>query len=110
MRRESQHVRLSHLVVVHVAKKENSSMNPIVGAISVLALNLPISAEESQADPGTPAEQYAALLREYRPASGGMREAKSDLQRKAVVERLGTFPLKFVELAGCSPKRGTGRC
>ena len=79
-------------------------MNPIVAAISFLALCLPIVAGVSQADQGTPAEQYAALLREYRPVSGGMRKAKTDLQRKAAVELLATFPRKFVELAENNPQ------
>jgi hypothetical protein len=70
----------------------------------VLALSLPIVAGVSRADPGTPAEQYAALLKEYRPVSGGMRKATTDLQRKAAVELLGTYPSKFVELAEKNPK------
>jgi hypothetical protein len=73
-------------------------MTPIVGAVSVLVC-LPFAADESQLNLGTPAEQYAALLKEYIPASGGIRNAKTDLQRKAAVERLGTFPPKFLELA-----------
>ncbi|MBL7041512.1 MAG: redoxin domain-containing protein [Pirellulaceae bacterium] len=63
-----------------------------------------LAEEGGQADPGTPAEQCAALLREYRPVSGGMRKAKTDLERKAAVERIGTFPAKFVELAEKNPR------
>lgn len=66
--------------------------------------SLPVVAGASQAEPGTPAEQYAALLREYRPVSGGMRKATTDLQRKAAVELLGTYPPKFVELAEKYPQ------
>jgi len=66
-------------------------MNSIVGAISVLAFSLPIAADESQADPGTPAEQCAALLREYRAASGAFRKASTDQQRKTAVGRLKLF-------------------
>ncbi len=78
-------------------------MKLIVAAILVFSSFLSIIASEGQNKPGTPAEQYAALLREYRPASGGIRKAKTDLQRKAVVERLGTFPMKFLELAEKHP-------
>jgi hypothetical protein len=80
------------------------SVNPILRAISVLALSLPITANESEVNPGTPAEQYKALLREYRPASGGMRKAKTDLERRVAVERLATYPQKFVKLAEKNPK------
>ena len=74
-------------------------MKPIVGGISAIALSLSIVAGVSRADPGTPAEQYAAIVKEYRPVSSGMRNATTDLARKAAVERLATFPSKFVELA-----------
>ncbi len=83
---------------------ESNSMKSVMGAVSLLALSLPICADESQADSGTPAEQYAALLKEYRPVSGGMRKATTDLQRKAAVELLGTFPSKFLELAEKNPR------
>ena len=73
-------------------------MNHVVGVILVLALGLSISAAAAADNPATPAEQYAALLREYNPASSGMRKAESDLQRKAAVERLGKFAPKFVKL------------
>ncbi len=78
-------------------------MKLIVAAILVFASLLSIVASEGQNKTGTPAEQYAALLREYRPASGGIRKAKTDPQRKAAVERLGTFPPKFLELAEKHP-------
>ena len=45
----------------------------------LLPATLLIAADESPADSGTPAETYAALLREYRPVSGGMRQAETDL-------------------------------
>lgn len=83
---------------------ESNSMKSVIGAFSLLALSLPFCADESQADSGTPAEQYTALLKEYRPVSGGMRKATTDLQRKAVVELLGTYPSRFVELAAKHPE------
>ena len=83
---------------------ESNSMKSVIGAVSLLALSLPFCADESQADSGTPAEQYATLLKEYRPVSGGMRKATTDLQRKAAVELLGTYPSRFVELAAKYPE------
>ena len=79
-------------------------MNPIVGAISVLAMSLSIAVKAGQADAGTPKQQYSAILKEYHPASGGLRKARSDLERKAAVERLAAFSSKFVELAAKHPK------
>ena len=74
-------------------------MKSVIATISAVALSLLIAADESQAAPGTPAEQYAALLKEYGPISRGMRDAKTDAQRKVAVERLSKFPSKFIDLA-----------
>lgn len=79
-------------------------MKPIIGVLSVLTLSLSISASESQDKTSTPAKQYTALLREYRPVSGRMRKATTDQQRKAAVERLAVYPAKFVELAEKNPQ------
>lgn len=38
-------------------------MNSVVGAMLILALNLSIAASETEDNPATPAEQYAALLK-----------------------------------------------
>ncbi len=78
-------------------------MNRIVQAVTVLTLSLPMVAGVSRADAGTPAEQYAALLKEYRPVSSGMRGANTDRERKEAVERLGVYPAKFLELAEKHP-------
>ena len=83
---------------------ESNSMKPIVGILSVLALSLTIAVKTSQADPGAPRQQYSAILKEYNPASAGMRNATTDLERKAAVERLAAFPSKFVELAAKHPR------
>ena len=48
---------------------------------------------------GTPAQQYAMLLKEYGPASGKMRTALTDVERKTAVEKLATFASKFIDLA-----------
>lgn len=78
------------------------AMQPNVVSILVLAMSLPNAV---QADPGTPKQQYSAILKEYNLASGGVRKAKTDLERKSVVERMATFPSKFVEI-----RSRTGRC
>lgn len=79
-------------------------MKPIFGAISVLALSLTIAADESRYASTTPAQHYTALLRDYQPASSGLREAKTDLQRIACVQLLGEYPARFVALAEKYPK------
>ena len=79
-------------------------MQPVVGVISAIAISLPITTEAGQADLGTPRQQYSAILKEYNPASGGLRKATTDLERKAAVERLARFPSKFVELAVKHPE------
>ncbi|MDA0591607.1 MAG: redoxin domain-containing protein [Planctomycetota bacterium] len=71
--------------------------------VAVISLALPVVAA-GQADSLTPAQQYSAILNEYRPASGGTRSAKTDLERKEAVERMGSFASKFVELAAKFPK------
>ncbi len=79
-------------------------MKLIVGAISAIAMSLPLVVDADQADSGTPRQQYSAILKEYNPASGGMRKATTDLERKAAVERLAAFSSKFVELAAKHPE------
>lgn len=69
------------------------------GVIAGLAMCLLPGDCADAEDSMTPAEQYAALLREYQTVSGGMRDAKTDPQRKAAAERLGAFAPRFVELA-----------
>ena len=57
-----------------------------------------------QADTGTPQQQYAAIMKAYTPVSGGMRKAKTDLERKMAVEELAKFSSRFVELAAKYPE------
>lgn len=64
-----------------------------------LAMSLPIAAFAGQTDVKTPAQEYSAIFKVYSTISGGMREAKTDLDRKAAVEELAPFALKFVDLA-----------
>jgi hypothetical protein len=77
-------------------------MKLIVIAISAIAMSLPIAVEARQ-NALPPTQQYAAILKEYNPASAGLRKAATDLERKAAVERLARFPSKFVELAAKHP-------
>ncbi len=79
-------------------------MRLIVGTILVLTLSLAISEIEAQDNPRTLADQYSEIFKEYSSVSGGMRKATTDLQRKAVVERMANFSSKFVELAAKHPK------
>jgi hypothetical protein len=79
-------------------------MNLVARAIVVLAFGLSVLTSNAEENPATPAEQYAALLREYNPASGALRKADTDLQRKAAVERLGTFSARFVKLVEDNPQ------
>ena len=78
-------------------------MNPIVVAVLVLSLSLPIAVDAGHVNPGTPKQQYSAIFKEYRPVSGGLRNAKTDLERKAAVDRLAAFSSKFLDLAAKYP-------
>jgi hypothetical protein len=78
-------------------------MNPIVVAVLVLSLSLPIAVDAGHVNPGTPKQQCSAIFKEYSPISGGLRNAKTDLERKAAVERLAAFSSKFLDLAAKYP-------
>ncbi len=78
-------------------------MKLVVAAILMLLLSLSTSAGQAQDDPGTPKQQYSALMKEYNPASGALRKAMTDLDRKAAVERLATFASRFIALAEKHP-------
>ncbi len=69
-------------------------------ALSLFSLaGLAFTADPAQAQPDNPAEQYTALMREYRPASSAMRRATTDLERKQAVEGMAAFRPKFLEFA-----------
>jgi hypothetical protein len=78
-------------------------MISISRAFAVLVLVSSILPTARGAEPRTLAQQYSALLKEYRPISGGTRNAKTDAERKLVVERMAAFAPKFVELAAKYP-------
>lgn len=79
-------------------------MKAFVRTLAALAFSLSIVAGHVNADPGTPVEQYAALLKEYGPASGALRMAETDLERKVAVENLGAYPSRFLDFAEKYPK------
>ncbi len=73
--------------------------------ILLVCLSAPPDENKVQEPPASSlAEQYRALLKEYHEASGEFRRAKTDEERKAAVENLDRFPLKFLELAERNPK------
>lgn len=74
-------------------------MNQISAAIIIFLAGMPQMLLGADGDTVTPAAEYAALFKEYGPVAGGMRKAKTDLERKVAVERLSTYPAKFVDLA-----------
>ena len=82
-------------------------MKQIVGIIAGFALSATIALEEGRCDPGTPKQQYSALLKEYYPVAGGMRKATTDFERKAAVESIAAYPSKFMEIAEKYPKSHT---
>lgn len=79
-------------------------MNIRVGILFLLAGCVLDGIAGQQAKPRSPAAQYAALLKEYNTAAGGIRTAKTDEQRRLHVERLGKFPARFLTLAETHPK------
>ena len=80
-------------------------MGRIVGGILVLVLGLSVAAAEDSKDkPATPAEQYKGLLKEYQDARADLAKAKTDEERKKIVERRDKLPPRFLELAENNPK------
>ena len=74
-------------------------MRPFLIAISVLSWGEPFVAAAGQTEPSKANQEYSALFRDYSSVSGGLRDASTDAERKAAVERLGAFAPKFVDLA-----------
>jgi hypothetical protein len=80
-------------------------MNRIVGGTLVLVLGLPVAAEyKGGSKPATPAEQYRALLKESQDMPEDLSKARTAEERRKVVARLQTLPLRFLELAEKHPK------
>ena len=76
-------------------------MNHMVRGILVLLLGLSVAADgdERQDKPATPAQQYEALLKEHQDVPEALAKATTDDDRKQVLKRLQTLPLRFLELA-----------
>lgn len=74
------------------------------GILGAGVLCLLIATSSGAADAGAPNAEYGALLKQYSTASGGIRTAKTDEQRRLHVERLGKFPARFLALAEKHPK------
>jgi hypothetical protein len=72
--------------------------------IVVLGMSMARAQDERRDKPATPAEQYQALLKESQNAPGDLSRAKTAEERKQVAARLGTLPLRFLELAEKNPK------
>jgi hypothetical protein len=70
----------------------------------VLGLSVALAEGERQVKPATPAEQYQSLLKERQDQPETLSSAKTAEERKEVVARLGTLPLRFLELAEKNPK------
>jgi hypothetical protein len=79
-------------------------MRPLLIAISVLSWGQPFVAEAGQSEPSKANQEYSAIFKAYSSVSGGLRDAKTDAERKAAVERLGAFASKFVDLAAKHPQ------
>lgn len=74
------------------------------GILGAGVLCLLIATSSGADDAGAPDAEYAALLKQYSTASGGIRTAKTDEERRLHVERLGKFPARFLALAEKHPK------
>src|SRR6516162_2023956 len=75
-------------------------MGRMVGGILVLGLGLTVVAgQEAPARPATPAEQYAALVKEFGEAAHANWKAATDEERKQAAARVEPLPLKLLELA-----------
>src|SRR5437879_1861659 len=90
-------------------------MHRIIGGILALVLGMPVLAAEDEGQdqhPGTPEQQYKALLKKYNDAlheyAKAYREAKTAEEQQKVVQEKYPWPdkyaSKFLELAKKNPK------
>ena len=80
-------------------------MDRIAGGILVLVLGLSVAAaEEGRDKPATPAEQFQALIKDYQSARADLAKAKTDEERKKLIERRDKVPPKILELAQNHPR------
>ena len=74
------------------------------GFILVLGMSVAYAQQERGDRPAKPAEQFQALLKESQDAPAELSKAKTAEERRQVAARLGTLPLRFVELAEKNPQ------
>jgi hypothetical protein len=80
-------------------------MGRMVGGILLLGLGLSVAAgQEAPARPATPAEQYAALVKEFGEAAHANWTAATDEERKQAARRVEPLPLRLLELAEKNPR------
>jgi len=72
--------------------------------ILVLGMSVAQAQDERRDKSGTPAEQYQALLKESQDAPEDLPKAKTAEERRRAAARLGSLPLRFVELAEKNPR------
>src|SRR5262249_54951435 len=86
--------------------REGDSMHQVAwgGFLLVLGISMAKAQEERGDRPATPAEQYQALLKESRDAPDELSKARTDEERRRAAARLGSLPLRFVELAENNPR------
>ena len=84
--------------------KRKTSIKSLPVAILLFLLGQPSFLAAAQTDGNTVKQDYSATLQAYRRVSGGIRDANSDLERKAAVERMGAFSSQFIDLAAKHPQ------
>jgi hypothetical protein len=72
--------------------------------IGFVIVALCLSVALAQDKPATPAEKYQALLKEQQNGPDELLKAATSEERKQIQARLGTLPMRFVELAEENPK------
>src|SRR5215471_1867104 len=64
----------------------------------------PLDGFETASKPATPAEQFQALIKDYQSARADLAKAKTDEERKKLIERRDKVPPKILELAQNHPR------
>jgi hypothetical protein len=63
-----------------------------------------MAGDKGQSKPATPAGQFRTLLKESKELPDDLSKAKTGEERKKILARLGSLPLRFLELAEKHPK------
>ena len=75
----------------------------INGSLCLVLLVASVSQLGAQDDEASPEERYASVVRDYRPASVGFRNAKTDRERRKAIETYSTFSRRFLDVAEAFP-------